>query len=1202
MQEAEVEQLVKSLLQPKEAEANTIGFTTIYHWRVDWGSLWRGQSDAQKVCALARSFLCTGYDHSQPICSRDVHVGVSDLRFGDGQKRGLAWRLAWSVLRNLLHTAGPHRSSASMARIFKSLLQVPTSFPSLQESDHQAGLIEQAVRQNTKATMQLPLNTLEWCRLVMSCASANGVCQPEEWLSASTPAARAEQANKLLKAFERLQAGYLRRVEETGVEMGPPAKKQRRGRRKPASMPAASEGDSSQVEVEGLRFGATRITAIRNILSHCTLESFTAMEVHLCFAGNFKYSALSDQMLSWKHLWPGSAPPPENLPNEAQEVARQSTAKALKELTPKGLASSPCDFYSNLTNDEHNLLVAKAIILFEDECLHLPDVPSRSKFRPDLAALVTYRLVVQQWVKTIRPCAEADMNVQDFQELSAAVLQGDVLDKQIQKAFVPAFPLRFHLAMLPDIRAGMADGTVPSEETLLDEAEKELWQAKLQRLSLQLKADQTLLSSVKIGSRVLSDSLEWLRYEKSLEQASVCEELVKTFSNHFMPRLTIDSWDALANSVAAVTSQPLPTTQQTQGDPTSLLLVVLDFNTPNSRDALQLKRMVSALGTVVLTSGPSKCMVFALMAARPKEETDDVDDILEEEVMLCKLMKQAGFKASQRIRMNLSPPSEENATSATWDFWQDARVFFYAESLRAAAGKEQEAPNLWYVASELCRTTRISNQVPIASNQEMHVISLVNSEIPDLHVTPAFRAGQRGFEAHLTILEHLTAKSKLYKGDWLQPGDVLNILDVHPHCGDRAIASLAARNKSWLSCQLRHLVVSGVTKRGAQAADYTLTRVGTHCAKKWLSREIVLYTYQSNPNGMWDVRPTHPADMAALSPADVEKLKAIPGVYEAYQGLGKLQLKACVVHGSKVSINPTVLAEFGTAPPSIRDKLQLLEQEHQANYETLLKDMATEEPDGVIDDPRVDETANPNTGTATTDLPTYDSLAALKAAVEIVNETKSFDDKAVTILEDKLGAFYLLAKEDNHIVKRATRLGSVGSGRLAPAEAEARTNIVPFSLPNGDKTLIEVQLTTGGAEAEAEDTGGKFQRGTLYMMMKNLQKLNGMKDISITSYGVVKPSTGGGVGDRHGFSLGPMTDEQHFVSRARADTKVVSGNVFKKLATKSPLEGGIAAWMWRFRWSEVHSKLTALKPFLTISQDLRLEKNKPVKFVWNTTG
>ena len=117
------------------------------------------------------------------------------------------------------------------------------------------------------------------------------------------------------------------------------------------------------------------------------------------------------------------------------------------------------------------------------------------------------------------------------------------------------------------------------------------------------------------------------------------------------------------------------------------------------------------------------------------------------------------------------------------------------------------------------------------------------------------------------------------------------------------------------------------------------------------------------------------------------------------------------------------------------------------------------------------------------------------------------------------------------------------------------------------------------------------------MMMKELHKLNGMQDVTITAYGKVSPVRGNGPGEKHGFQLNPPSQEFHYTLKPKPDAKQSSGNIFRKLAIRGPLSGGVA-WMWRFQWSEVHSKLTARKPFLVVQQDLKLEKDRPVKLAW----
>ena len=65
-------------------------------------------------------------------------------------------------------------------------------------------------------------------------------------------------------------------------------------------------------------------------------------------------------------------------------------------------------------------------------------------------------------------------------------------------------------------------------------------------------------------------------------------------------------------------------------------------------------------------------------------------------------------------------------------------------------------------------------------------------------------------------------------------------------------------------------------------------------------------------------------------------------------------------------------------------------------------------------------------------------------------------DKHVTMMMDEVrGEIWLLARGDDHIVPNHTILGGYGSGSLA-ARKEGSTDVVPFSLPLGDKSGIQV--------------------------------------------------------------------------------------------------------------------------------------------------
>ena len=70
------------------------------------------------------------------------------------------------------------------------------------------------------------------------------------------------------------------------------------------------------------------------------------------------------------------------------------------------------------------------------------------------------------------------------------------------------------------------------------------------------------------------------------------------------------------------------------------------------------------------------------------------------------------------------------------------------------------------------------------------------------------------------------------------------------------------------------------------------------------------------------------------------------------------------------------------------------------------------------------------------------------------------------------------------------------------------------------------------------------------------------------------------------------------VKASKSDAKVSSGNVFKSLANGQPL-GGAGMWLWRLQWNDVHSRLTARRPWVAVSTKMTLEKGKPVKFTWS---
>ena len=72
--------------------------------------------------------------------------------------------------------------------------------------------------------------------------------------------------------------------------------------------------------------------------------------------------------------------------------------------------------------------------------------------------------------------------------------------------------------------------------------------------------------------------------------------------------------------------------------------------------------------------------------------------------------------------------------------------------------------------------------------------------------------------------------------------------------------------------------------------------------------------------------PLHPAS-APGAPAE-EDLRAIPGAWEAYNGLAALKLNVCKAVGAQIDIDAAVIAEFQSAPANVRDEIAMAEKAH----------------------------------------------------------------------------------------------------------------------------------------------------------------------------------------------------------------------------------------------------------------------------------
>ncbi len=1178
-------------------------------WSFRDESLWRGMSDNKKLIRLSRSMVTTGYRQDEPINSRTFDLTAPEgvlaakLLFGDGQARGLAARLAFQfVLNAVRHSQDSLMGDPELMRIMQSLIQIPTVFAKSGECSGEDLIVAQAVRQNVKAAMQLPMNAMEWAGMILrSCRLALGVS--------------AEQTEMILQCLARCTAKYDAHLEVNAYEVEPVAKRARRGRRKSASAAAlaiaGAEGDGGQPKrpdepnEDRIKIGNRRLKAIQQILGKGTPKSFDTLQLHLVWAGDYALSALSDECLGLDYIWPGSLPPEGALADEATLVARDAASQSHRDLITKGVKVKPMLYEELLSPKQHEQILEKITSCFEDSALHLSDRNQWLALKPKAEQWIGARQVIQHWDLTMRACCQADLPKDEFHELEKAILYGDAMDTQIL-GIIKRFPKSFHIGMIPDMRTNFAKMDVDSEAQEQIDAEHAKWQAELRLFKGSLSCDQKLIRKTHIGSQALHDILEWNDAEHVRTQGLIGKSLVQQFMDSYMPKATAASWSEVAGQISLMV-QSIHLKEGAPKNPPRFLAII-DFNTPNSRDSLKIAEIATCAANIFKSFSPERCALLAHMAAYPKEDSEQ--DPLEDEVSIMNALKKAGFNAQQRVRMLLTQPATIESSLRVGDWHADSRLCYLSQNDLAARGMVKGlVGNQWRVCSELARTTAVLPRPTVPNPAELlHVTdaSLSSGEQVDSKINKEDKAAQRGPNVAQAYLEALFTKASVLTTDvsqssWIQPGEETWILDLTAWVGDRAMASLNLMDEAHSKYGiLRHVIVDPGYKRLGQGASFSHLRVANEVANQWMARTRVLHDYVRDGRGQLSKAPRQPLDK--VPPPSEDVLRETPGALEAWRGLSALDLKVCVVRGPKIVIAPEKLATFQHAPLSISEEVRQLEMKHQ-EYEDLLAFMVAptdSTPAAMEKDPREDASTEAPQAKSV-DYVTMESLPALEAHAPGLIEHQSAGDKHVTMFRDeKRREVWLLSKSDDHIVPKGTHLGGFGSGQLGARKPE-RNDCVPWTLPDGDKTYVQL------AASEEGESKTKPKVGTLYIVARPLEKNAAKKasPLTLTSYGKVEAK---GAAGKHGYGFEfpdghPKHIAQDYIlSAAKPGTKTInSGNFFASLAVRDGWAGACGV-MWRLTHDPVRHTLHARKPLAIVKENITLKKGVPMKVLWLKRG
>jgi hypothetical protein len=356
----------KALLIAKEPKMLGMHKTCVVQWRFDEPSLWRGPPDNARLARFCRSIISSGFRMDQSIAARSLDMSANTkeglvlfkLLFGDGSARGISALIVWTLIVRRSSELTP---DAGVTDIVESLWALPTSFEEHGDGSERAALIAQAARQN-QAAQVLPVSTIEWIGMVKDWAGM------EIGASISSRAAMSKKLEEIMDAYNA----------HPDVESYSEAPAKRQRTKKGAK---AIEGPDEGFD-KGLKVGVRKLTAMRNFLQGGTQTGYDLLRQHLLWVSDYRVCVVSDDIMMKPWFWVTSPPPKEQLPEVMEVVAREAGAKCPETLVPRGFAHALLQYDTRLSALQFELMLTKAITIFEGETAHLTREDQKIKAKP----------------------------------------------------------------------------------------------------------------------------------------------------------------------------------------------------------------------------------------------------------------------------------------------------------------------------------------------------------------------------------------------------------------------------------------------------------------------------------------------------------------------------------------------------------------------------------------------------------------------------------------------------------------------------------------------------------------------------------------------------------------------------------------------------------------------------------------------------
>ena len=943
------------------------------------------------------------------------------------------------------------RKGSGVADYVLSFLVIDTVFEKFGDGSNRAALVATIARQEQEAQVQ-GVSTIEWVRIIVDDLGIQ--------LGSNMLKSRAA----VLQALSDFVSAYDTLPEVQAYDEATPVPQvitKTTKRRKAEPQKEDEEAGS------GIRIGNRKLTAIQTFLASGTTEVLQAIEMHLDEVF-YKNSGLSDKMLQDKSLYPDRS-------GSAAKPIPMDVAGARAKGAPVGVKVYNMPHHDGMTDEQFEFLWLKLLGMHEFEAGTVSSEEAKAKCRVKDDEVETAKKVAKFWKPVGEAACKLDMSADEFQEFESTLKSSSMMDGEIG-ALMDRAPGFFYMEMLPSISASASIDDTKAMVEISAEAAAVLDAAKA-RLKLFLfayKRDQMRINEHLTGIIGLRSLLQWKLLDHKRQQAQCGAELVTQYMKTQWVFEGTERIEQLSSNVATMVQDVKVTCKVTPR-----MLVLFDFNVPFTRDATRMVRVATQI-SAMLKQVPHAAALISM----PDFAKVRTSESLEEEVAkLLKTFRATGMEVSRVLTLNLKQPLGIENRSSEFPLWTQFRLV-QLKSLES---------NVEWFASRTVRMWRWPEEALVPPSASLLDVDWLNASealrVEHQQRDIWFRAAQKGPEFHEFLFAGLLDLPDA------KANDATVVVDLSPHAGDKAIGYNAwhqslGRGHNKGAFYYLALAYGGARSPGNMGLLFSARRVAKALAQDWVMNKLELKNLAGEV-----VQPQRTTPELTES-----ELDQIPGATAAWRGVDNIPFEACEVSGSQIRVKTTWCTEFATAPHQVLQEFEETKTRHEQHWAELLspfiRQLNTTDGDGA-EEP--EEPDIPEQEIVT--LPEIDSLEALKATENIIQEFRS-PDMGCTLLMDDKHSVYALDSAGDRTIPKYILAGGYGGGNLMPANTDISTAI-PFTLPEGDKSIVQL------AKVSADESGPKAITGTLFSVLRGLEG-KGHHDIEITKYGKAVPETQNG--------------------------------------------------------------------------------------------